>query len=299
MHLGNGIICPVTGVPMLIAAAGSAFWAYKKLKSDFTKDKIMPLIILSAFVFALQMINFSIPLTGSSGHVIGASLLAVILGPQAAFLSICTILLVQSLFFADGGLLALGCNIFNMGFLACFVVYPLVFKPLKNINKPLLAIILSSIVSLQLGSIFAVIETVLSGTIVSNFLNYTSLMQIIHFPIGIIEGLISACVYLVYNKMNTKQFFYSFGAVSLILASVISKYASSKPDGLEWSLLNISDSVIDNTQNILYSISESVQAKMSILTTLPDSFANVSGIVILSILVYLITLTLNNSKVKN
>lgn len=151
MHLGNGFICPVTGLPMLAVAAGTAFYAFKKAKKDLTKDKIMPAVMLSALVFALQMINFAIPATGSSGHIVGGVLLAALIGPFAAFLAMCSILLVQAVFFADGGLFALGCNIFNMGFLACFVAYPFLFKPLEERNKPVLGAIIASVAALQFG----------------------------------------------------------------------------------------------------------------------------------------------------
>ena len=107
MHLGNGIICPVTGIPMLAIAGITAFYAYKNMKKDFNKDKILLTVTLTGLVFALQMINFAIPTTGSSGHIVGAVLLSALLGPYAAFLAMCSILLVQSVFFADGGLLAL------------------------------------------------------------------------------------------------------------------------------------------------------------------------------------------------
>ena len=72
--------------------------------------------VLGAFIFAAQMINFTIPATGSSGHLGGGLILTILLGPYAAFLTIASVLMVQALFFADGGLLALGCNIFNLGF---------------------------------------------------------------------------------------------------------------------------------------------------------------------------------------
>ena len=84
--------------------------------------------VAGAFVFAAQMLNFAIPGTGSSGHLGGALLLAILLGPEAAFLVMASILAVQALFFADGGLLALGCNIFNLGFFPAFVAYPLVYR---------------------------------------------------------------------------------------------------------------------------------------------------------------------------
>lgn len=135
MHLGNSVICPVTGIPMIAAMGFAAFRAFKKAKINFKKEQILPTIALTSLVFGLQMINFTIPYTGSSGHIVGGLLLAALLGPYVGFLAICAILLVQALFFADGGLMALGCNIFNMGFLACFVAYPLYLNRLPKIKK--------------------------------------------------------------------------------------------------------------------------------------------------------------------
>ena len=76
--------------------------------------------VMGAFVFAAQMINFTIPGTGSSGHLCGGMMLTALLGPYAAFLTMIGVLLIQCLLFADGGLLALGCNIWNMAFLRVF-----------------------------------------------------------------------------------------------------------------------------------------------------------------------------------
>ena len=84
--------------------------------------------IMAAFIFAAQMINFTIPGTGSSGHLGGGMILAILLGPYAGILTMASVLAVQALFFADGGLMALGCNIFNLGFFPCFIAYPLIFK---------------------------------------------------------------------------------------------------------------------------------------------------------------------------
>ena len=91
--------------------------------------------MLGAFVFAAQMINFSIPGTGSSGHLGGALLLAILLGPHAAFVVVASVLTVQALFFADGGLLALGANLFNLGVLPCYLAYPLVYRPLAGNHR--------------------------------------------------------------------------------------------------------------------------------------------------------------------
>ncbi len=283
MHLGNSIICPVTGIPMIVAMGAAAVWAFKKARKDFTQDKILPTVMLTALVFGLQMINFSIPTTASSGHIIGAVLLSAILGPYVAFLSMCLILIIQSLFFADGGILALGCNIFNMGFLACFVAYPIVYKA---INNKFLASVFASVAALQLGSIAVVIESALSGSM-TNISMFTSLMCSIHLAISVIEGIATGAVVAIAKKTNlSKMFSYSMGGAALILSGIISNYASTKPDGLEWSLLNMSDSFVAQTQGQIYAISEVLQTKTAILTNLPSVAANLTGCLALILLAF-------------
>ena len=279
MHLGNGIICPVTGIPMLAIAGAAAIYAYKKAKKDFSKDKIFSAAIAAGLVFALQMINFSIPQTGSSGHIIGGILLSALIGRYAGFLAMCSILIVQAVFFADGGLLALGCNIFNMGVLSCFVAYPLLYKPLAKRSKPVAGAILASVGALQLGSIAVVLEGALSGSIaMSSVWNFTGLMQMIHLPIGLVEGIVTAAVVVAAKFASSKKLSYFLSITAVILAGVISPYASQKPDGLEWSLLNISDSVVMQTQGLLYEISQTVQAKSAIFTGMPYTFGAIAGL---------------------
>lgn len=298
MHLGNGIICPVTGIPMIAVAVGTAFYAYKKAKKDFDKDKIMPVVTLTMLVFAMQMINFAIPSTGSSGHIIGATLLSALIGPYAAFLAICAILLVQAVFFADGGLLAIGCNIFNMGFLACFIAYPLLYKPLANKNKPVTGAILASVAALQLGSIAVVAEAALSGSITGNLFNFMGMMQLIHLPIGIIEGIATGGIVLLSKFVNSKNLSYIFGGTSLVLAGIISQYASTKPDGLEWSLLNISDPVVIQSQYALYNLSEAVQAKTAVFASMPSAFGSIAGLLSTGALMYLASMIISKKTVK-
>ena len=279
MHLGNGIICPVTGIPMLAIAGAAAIYAYKKVTNDFSKDKIFSAAAAAGLVFALQMINFSIPQTGSSGHIIGGILLSALIGRYAGFLAMCSILIVQAVFFADGGLLALGCNIFNMGVLSCFVAYPLLYKPLAKRSKPVVGAILASVGALQLGSIAVVLEGALSGSIaMSSVWNFTGLMQMIHLPIGLVEGIVTAAVVVAAKFASSKKLSYFLSITAVILAGVISPYASQKPDGLEWSLLNISDAVVMQTQGLLYEISQTVQAKSAIFTGMPYTFGAIAGL---------------------
>ena len=290
MHLGNGIICPVTGIPMLALAGVTAFYAYKKAKKEFIKDKILPAVSLTALVFGLQMINFAIPQTGSSGHIVGAILLAALLGPYTAFLAMCAILLVQAVFFADGGLLALGCNIFNMGFLACFAAYPLLYKPLAERKRMFSGALIASVAALQLGSIAVVAEGALSGSITGRLGDFTLLMQGIHLPIGIIEGIVTGAIIIAAKFVDTKKFSYSMGAFALVLAGIISNFASQMPDGLEWALLNISDSVVEQTQGVIYAALETLQAKTAIFA-MASSLENIAGLISVALLMYLASLS--------
>jgi cobalt/nickel transport system permease protein len=216
--------------------------------------------VLGAFLFAAQMINFSIPGTGSSGHLGGGLLLAVLLGPHAAFLAIASVLVVQALFFADGGLLALGCNIFNMGFIPAFIVYPLIYRNLAGKNpgqtRLTLALMISAIVVLQLGPLGVVLETFLSGISSLPFSAFLLLMQPIHLAIGFVEGLATvAVVSFVYKArpemlagarevgpescQSLRNLLIALFAAAIVTGGIVSLFASKKPDGLEWAIAKV------------------------------------------------------------
>ncbi len=132
MHMADGFISPAVGCTMWAASAAITALCARKVRQE-KEVRLVPLMgVLGAFIFACQMLNFTIPGTGSSGHLGGGLILAVLLGPYAGFLVMAAILAVQALFFADGGLLALGCNIFNMGFFSCLVAYPFIYRPLAG-----------------------------------------------------------------------------------------------------------------------------------------------------------------------
>ena len=134
MHMADALVSPAVGGTLWAVSAGLIGYGSKKAK-EYLDDKTAPLMgVFGAFIFAAQMINFTIPATGSSGHLGGGLLLAILLGPWPAFLTISSILTVQALFFADGGMLALGCNIFNIGFFPCLLAYPLIYRPIATDN---------------------------------------------------------------------------------------------------------------------------------------------------------------------
>lgn len=213
MHMADALISATVGVTMYAASAGGLGYSTLKLRKEGQETEKVPMMaVTGAFVFAAQMINFTIPGTGSSGHIGGGILLAGVLGGPAALITLAAVLLVQCLFFADGGLLALGCNIFNMGLIPCLLVYPLIFKPMlvsqynkrknavendgKFLTKGRIAAasIISVVVGLQLGAFGVVLETLASGITSLPFSKFVLAMQPIHLAIGIVEGIVTAAV---------------------------------------------------------------------------------------------------------
>ncbi len=267
MHMADALITPVVGGVMTATTVGVTAYSIKKLDLGIDNKKIPLMGVMGAFIFAAQMINFAIPGTGSSGHIGGGLLLAIMLGPHAGFLVMASILLIQSLFFADGGILALGCNIFNLGFFACYIGYNFIYRPIVRkgyTNSNIyLAAILSAVIGLQLGSLGVVLQTIISGRTGFSLVTFLSFMQPIHLVIGLVEGLVTASVvaflYKVspellqsvsyeYNVKSARRF--KVGIVALLIAAVfiggyLSKFASEDPDGLEWSIEKTEEKLIE------------------------------------------------------
>lgn len=198
MHMADALISPIVGGVMMAATTGVTAYSIKKIQNDMDEKKIPLMGVMGAFVFAAQMINFSVPGTGSSGHIGGGLLLAILLGPYAGFLTMASILFIQALFFGDGGLLAYGCNVFNLGFYTCFIAYPLVYKGLTHkvvtAKRIFVASMASVVIGLQIGSFSVVLQTFLSGKTELPFGTFLLLMQPIHLGIGIVEGFVTAAV---------------------------------------------------------------------------------------------------------
>ncbi|MBI4649892.1 energy-coupling factor ABC transporter permease [Candidatus Desantisbacteria bacterium] len=260
MHMADALISPAVGIGFWAASISVIALCANKLKNTFN-DKIIPLMgVMGAFIFAGQMINFTIPATGSSGHIGGGLLLTIILGPWAAFITISSVLFVQALFFADGGLLALGCNIWNLGIYPCFIAYPLIYKLIagnsSNNKNIMIGSVLGVILGLELGAFSVVSETVLSGITELPFLTFTGIMLPIHLLIALVEGTVKGAI-IIYVKniqpdlfyaenhsdnafLNLKKALISIGVLALITGGIFSWFASTHPDGLEWSLGKIS-----------------------------------------------------------
>ena len=260
--MADALISPAVGGAMWAVAGGLVGYSARKMRHCLDGSRVPLMGVMGAFVFAAQMVNFSIPGTGSSGHLGGGLLLTILLGPPAAFITIASILTVQAMLFADGGLLALGCNIVNMGLMPCFIAYPLLYLPLvgKKPSRPRIALAATAaaVVGLQLGALGVVAETTMSGISDLPIGKFMLLMQPIHLAIGLVEGLVTTAVvtFIWQARPEVLDLADPAGAgrpvgslsgrmrpvvISLLLAAVVtggfvSWFASTAPDGLEWSV---------------------------------------------------------------
>lgn len=257
MHMADALISPAVGGALWAVSGGSIALCGRKIASTARKDLIPMMGVLGAFIFAAQMVNFSIPFTGSSGHLGGGLLLAILLGPHAAFMVIASVLFVQALFFADGGLLALGCNMFNLGFIPAFIGYPayrLLSGGRRGTIRSTIATIIAAVISLQIGAFCVVVETSISGISELPFASFLLLMQPIHLAIGVVEGLATAAIVSFATRAGVWSFTESpfaagiagqrkaiavLAATTIIIGGIVSWFASSNPDGLEWSIARI------------------------------------------------------------
>lgn len=288
MHMADSLLSPTVAMSMYAASGVIAAYSIHKLKKeeDFRK-KIPTMGVMGAFVFATQMVNFTIPGTGSSGHLCGGLLLSSVLGPYAGFLSMIGVLLIQCLFFADGGLLALGANIWNMSFYGCFIgslIWKLIMRKGMSKRKIIVSSVWGSIFTLQLGAFSVTLETLLSGITNLPFTTFVGVMQPIHLVIGAIEGAITASVLCFVfevrpellwnpyksetgnNKLSYKKTLIILTIAFVIIGGTISLLASSNPDGLEWSIQKLTgDTEIESKEDEIFQTASKVQEVTSFL----------------------------------
>jgi len=195
MHIPDGVIGPGVSAAAGVAAAGGFGVAVSRSRRYLT-DRLVPMAALvTAFVFAAQMINFPV-LPGMSGHLLGGVLAAVLVGPWVGFLVISIVLIIQALLFADGGLTALGLNIINMGLIGAvggYAVYRIMFR-LAGLRPGRVAAVaaVAAFISVPMAALGFVFEFALGGTIESLSVGAILVAMVTtHVLIGIGEGVIT------------------------------------------------------------------------------------------------------------
>ncbi len=309
MHMADALLSPAVGGTMWAASAATIAYCSNKVRSEMDSRKTPLMGVLGAFIFAAQMINFTIPVTGSSGHLGGGLILSILLGPYAAFLTIASVLVVQAFFFADGGLLALGCNIFNLGFFPAFIAYSLVYKKIVGRSpspaRISVASVAAAVIGLQMGAFGVVAETVASGISSLPFSTFALIMQPIHLAIGIVEGVVTASVIsFVYKARpdiirstfearpvgNLRNIVLAFLVLAVVTGGFVSWFASKNPDGLEWAITKVTgQEELKRPEQWLHGALATLQEKVALLpdysfkkpaektTVIPESMGQKTG----------------------
>ena len=260
MHMANELLSvPAAAATLAIGGAAVAIAAWRARPS--AGDDRLPLMgVMGAFVFAAQMINFTLPgMPGTSGHLGGGVLLAILLGPAAAIVTMASILMVQCLLFQDGGLLALGCNIINMGVIPCLLggwLYRALLGRASRASawRQYLAAWLACLAGVTAGAAMVPLEAAASGVLQVPLGQFLGVMVGVHLVIGLCEGVITFAVIAYLRRVKPEllgqevdpsqraadRLGYATVAASLLvtallLAGIVSWFASSQPDGLEWS----------------------------------------------------------------
>jgi cobalt/nickel transport system permease protein len=254
MHMANELLSVPVAAGTLALAAGGMGFVCRKVSQAVTSQKLALMGIMGAFVFAAQMVNFQLPaMPGTSGHMVGAVLLAIILGPHAGVLVICSVVIIQCLIFQDGGLLALGCNIINMALVPGYLGYYLYssftagsFSSLRTYIGTMLA----CMVAIEAGAVLVPIEAALSGVLVVPFSVFLITMLGVHFLVGFVEGLITVAVLAYLQqvrpdivtgslkgkiRLSRTAVLATLAMFAMVTAAGLSLFASAMPDGLEWS----------------------------------------------------------------
>lgn len=286
MHMANELLSPGVAAGTFAIAAGAVGLICHRAKSLINSDRFALMGIMGAFVFAAQMVHFPLPfLPGTSGHIVGAVLLAVMLGPYLAAIVLSSVVIVQCLIFQDGGLLALGCNIINLAVVPTFLgywLYRLVAPSSGPSARTYIATVIACTAALVAGAMLITIQTRLSGVLAVPLKTFMTTMAAVHIIIGFIEGLITAAVVLYLNRLcprvmaecpgrtprvNKRRLYAGLLIASLLIGAGLSLLASNKPDGLEWSYAQRPDQPdfkpIVSNENPAVMQAEALQSKYS------------------------------------
>jgi cobalt/nickel transport system permease protein len=248
MHLPDGILdLKTAAVSAAFSAVGLGF-ALRQVRRELPARKVPLLGLAAAFLFAAQMVNFPVA-GGTSGHLVGGTLVAALLGPGAAIVVLTSVLIVQCFLFQDGGVLALGANVFNMAIVnsvAGYFLYRAVSRCLPGVRGRVTALVFAAWFATVLAAVCCAAQLAWSGKLPWSVA--FPAMAGVHILIGIGEGLISALVFLAVERTRPEMISdsgapgQSSRAGSLVrhgllatfgIVVFVAPFACTWPDGLE------------------------------------------------------------------
>jgi cobalt/nickel transport system permease protein len=247
MHIPDGFLSTLVSLVFWGISAIAVGYALRRVGKDLGERQVPLMGVLAAAIFAGQMLNFSVT-GGTSGHLLGAALATILLGPWAAIIVLTSVVTIQALIFQDGGLLALGANLFNMAIIGVAVSYFVYSSVQKLAGGRKWGIFVGGFaaawLSIVVAALAAALQLALSGTSPANI--SIPAMGVIHMLIGIGEGLITIGS-LAFLYAARRDFFrpagpapkggnliWVFGLSIALVLAVASPMASTHPDGLEW-----------------------------------------------------------------
>jgi cobalt/nickel transport system permease protein len=247
MHIPDGFLSTPVAVFFWIVAVLAVALALRRVGKDLGERQVPLMGVMAAAIFAGQMLNFSVA-GGTSGHLLGAAIATILLGPWPAVVVMTTVVSIQALIFQDGGLLALGANLFNMAIVGVAVSYFFYTSLQRLFGGRAWGMFVSGFVaawsSIFIASLSAALQLAVSGTSPANVA--VPAMAGVHALIGIGEGLITVgtLAFLYASRRDLVRagpegtraggVVWAFGLGIALLLAVLSPLASANPDGLEW-----------------------------------------------------------------
>lgn len=238
MHIPDGFLSTPVWATLDVVSAPAVAWVARRAQRD-TQDHRIPLLgVMGAFVFAAQMVNFPVG-PGTSGHLVGGALLTVVLGPAAASLVLTAILVLQALIFQDGGVLALGANVFNMalaGVAAAYLSYRIWGKASRSSS-----IFAAGALSVMTSACLALGQLLISGVPMTGGVVWASLGLFV--VSALIEGAITVAAVRAIERLNPawvsgpqpapSRTLAGVALAALMLVVVGTLIASAAPDGIQ------------------------------------------------------------------
>jgi len=296
MHIPDGFLSLMISIICWLATAGVISLAISKTNKSLGEKQIPLMGVMAAFIFAAQMINFPVA-GGTSGHLLGGALAAIVLGPWAGMLVMTAVIAVQGLLFQDGGLVVMGANILNMGLVTAAVGYGLYRSTASQSKSVRLTVAgVAAWLSVMTGALLTSVELWLSGT--SGLQIVIPAMLGVHALIGLGEALItvSALAFIMQTRPDLlggesesakgSQTWAYVGGLIAIIVVLFSPLASSDPDGLERVAMNMG--FINAGQSAPYSIIPDYTLPFLGETAISTILAGIIGVIVVGAAIMLI-----------